>query len=467
MNSSSPTISGTGNTPLSTEEWQELDRNHHVHPFVDPQQVQELGTRVIVGAEGRYLMESDGREILDAMAGLWCVNLGYGREELARAAYDQMTRLPYYNTFFRSAPVPTIELASVLANLAPGSLGHAFFSSSGSEANDTMVRLVRRYWDIKERPTKKTFISRTYAYHGSTMAAASLGGFEGMHAVGDLPLPGFVHVMPPYWYAMGEQGESPEDMGLRAARAVEDKILEIGPDNVAAFVGEPIQGAGGVIVPPDNYWPEIQRTCRKYDVLLVCDEVITGFGRTGEWFGAEKFNIEADFMTIAKGLSSAYAPISGILMTDEVYGVLSEGGVIPHGYTYSGHPVSAAVALENLRIMKEEGLIERVREDTGPYFQKRLRDLEDHPLVGEVRGVGLIAAIELVKDKETRELFDPMGTVGSLCHENMYDEGVIFRAMRDVLCTSPPLSITRGEIDELVDRARAGIDRTASELEMM
>ena len=273
--------------------------------------------------------------------------------------------------------------------------------------------------------------------------------------------------MPPYWYAMGEQGESPEDMGLRAARAVEDKILEIGPDNVAAFVGEPIQGAGGVIVPPDNYWPEIQRTCRKYDVLLVCDEVITGFGRTGEWFGAEKFNIEADFMTIAKGLSSAYAPISGILMTDEVYGVLSEGGVIPHGYTYSGHPVSAAVALENLRIMKEEGLIERVREDTGPYFQKRLRDLEDHPLVGEVRGVGLIAAIELVKDKTTRELFDPMGTVGSLCHENMYDEGVIFRAMRDVLCTSPPLSITREEIDELVDRARAGIDRTASELEMV
>ena len=444
-----------------------MDRKYHVHPFVDPRQVKEKGTRVIVGAEGRYLMDSDGREILDAMAGLWCVNLGYGREELARAAYDQMTRLPYYNTFFRSAPIPTIELSGVLADLAPGSLGHAFFSCSGSEANDTMVRLVRRYWDLRERPTKKTFISRTYAYHGSTMAAASLGGFENMHAVGDLPLPGFVHVMPPYWYAMGEEGESPEDIGFRAARAVEAKILELGPDTVAAFVGEPIQGAGGVIVPPDNYWPEIQRICRKHDVLLVCDEVITGFGRTGEWFGAEMFNIEADFMTIAKGLSSGYAPISAVLMSDEVFEVLAEGGVIPHGYTYSGHPVSAAVALENLRLIKEEGLVQRVREDTGPYFQERLRELEDHPLVGEVRGVGLIAAIELAKDKATRELFDPMGAVGSLCHDYCYEAGVILRSMRDVMCTSPPLSITRDEIDELVDRTRIGIDRTSSELGMM
>ncbi len=448
----------------TTADWQDIDRRHHVHPFVDPQTLEEKGTRVIVGAEGCHLIDSDGRRILDGMAGLWCVNLGYGREELARAAYDQMVQLPYYNTFFRSASTPTIALSQVLADLAPGTLGHAFFSSSGSEANDTIVRLVRRYWDLQGRPTKKTFISRIYAYHGSTMAAASLGGFEAMHAVGDLPLPGFAHVMPPYWFAMGEPDETPEETGARAARALEDKIAELGADNVAAFIGEPIIGAGGVIVPPDNYWPEIQRICRAHDILLVCDEVITGFGRTGQWFGSEMFDIEADLMTIAKGLSSAYAPISAVLMTDAVFGVLSGGGVIQHGYTYSGHPVSAAVALENIRLMKEEGVVERVREDTGPYFQERLRELNDHPLVGEVRGVGLIGAVELSRDKATRALFDPMGEVGSLCHEHCYDEGVVLRAMRDVMCASPPLTITRDEIDELVTGTRAGIDRIAEEL---
>ena len=451
----------------ATAQWQDLDRRHHVHPFIDPRVVAEKGTRVIVGAEGRHLIDSDGRRILDGMGGLWCVNLGYGREELARAAYDQMVELPYYNTFFRSAPPATIELSRVLAEITPGAITHTFFSSSGSEANDTIVRLVRRYWDLRGKPEKKTFISRTYAYHGSTMAAASLGGFEAMHAVGDLPLPGFEHVMPPYWFAMGAPGESPEETGARAARAVEEKIAELGADRVAAFIGEPVIGAGGVIVPPDNYWPEIQRICRENDVLIVCDEVITGFGRTGEWFGAQKFGIEADLMTIAKGLTSGYLPMSAVLMTDAVYDVLAEGGVIPHGYTYSGHPVAAAVALENLRLMKEEGVVDRVREDTGPYFQARLRELNDHPLVGEVRGVGLVASVELSKDKTTRELFEPMGEVGALCHEHLYDEGVVFRAMRDVVCTSPPLTITRDEIDELVTKARAGIDRTARDLDMM
>ncbi|MDX1396829.1 MAG: aminotransferase class III-fold pyridoxal phosphate-dependent enzyme, partial [Gemmatimonadota bacterium] len=275
---------------------QELDRLHHLHPFVDPQALEEKGTRVIVGAQGSHLVDADGRRILDAMAGLWCVNIGYGRTELAEAARRQMEELPYYNTFFRSATVPVIELAEVLAELTPGTLGHAFFSNSGSEANDTVVRLVRRYWDILERPTKKTFISRTYAYHGSTMAAASLGGMAKMHAVGDLPLPGFEHVMPPYWFEFGLPDETPEDTAARAARAIEEKILELGPENVAAFIGEPVIGAGGVVVPPDNYWPRVQRICREHEVLLVCDEVITGFGRTGEWFGAETMGIEADIM---------------------------------------------------------------------------------------------------------------------------------------------------------------------------
>ena len=444
----------------TTARLQELDRRHHVHPFVDPQSVVEKGTRVIVGADGCHLVDSDGRRILDAMAGLWCVNLGYGRRELADAARSQMCELPYYNTFFRSSTVPTIELAEVLAELTPGTLGHAFFSNSGSEANDTMVRLVRRYWDIRGRPTKKAFISRTYAYHGSTMAAASLGGFEKMHEMGDLPLPGFEHVMPPYWYAWGEPGETPSDTAARAAAAVEAKILELGPENVAAFIGEPVIGAGGVVPPPPNYWPEIQRICRAHEVLLVCDEVITGFGRTGEWFGAQTYDIDADVMTMAKGLSSGYLPISAVLMTDEMFEVLAGGGVITHGYTYSGHPVSAAVALENLRLMREEGLIDRVRDDIGPYYQARWGELAGHPLVGEARGVGLMAALELAKDVATRELFDPMGEVGAACHEHCYDAGVVVRAMRDVVCTSPPLSITRDEVDELVEKVRIGLDRT-------
>jgi putrescine aminotransferase len=327
-----------------------------------------------------------------------------------------------------------------------------------------MVRLVRRYWDIKGRPTKKTFISRTYAYHGSTMAAASLGGFEKMHAMGDLPLPGFVHVMPPYWWEMGTADETPEETARRAARAIEKKIIELGAENVAAFVGEPVIGAGGVVPPPANYWPEVQRICREHDILLVCDEVITGFGRTGEWFGAQTYGIEPDLMPMAKGMSSGYLPISAVLMTDAVFDVFSSGGVIPHGYTYSGHPVSAAVALENIRLLKEEGFVERVREDTGPYFQEGLQQLADHPLVGEVRGVGLMGALELSPDPANRALFDPVGEVGSLCHEHCYDAGVVVRAMRDVICASPPLCITHAEIDELVEKVRLGLDRTAEGL---
>ncbi|MDH3223234.1 MAG: aminotransferase class III-fold pyridoxal phosphate-dependent enzyme, partial [Gemmatimonadota bacterium] len=261
-----------------------LDRRHHVHPFVDPRDLERDGTRVIARGHGCWLEDSDGRRILDGMAGLWCVNVGYGRPSLAAAAAHQMRTLPYYNTFFRSATEPTIQLAEKLSRLLPGDLAHAFFASSGSEANDTIVRLVRRYWDLMGKPEKKTFISRTHAYHGSTMAGASLGGMAKMHAQGDLPLPGFEHVMPPYQYLYGEQGESPEEFGRRAARAVEEKIQELGADRVAAFIGEPVMGAGGVVPPPASYWPEVQRMCRAHDVLLIADEVICGFGRTGRWF---------------------------------------------------------------------------------------------------------------------------------------------------------------------------------------
>ena len=447
-----------------TGELQELDRRHHVHPFVDPKDLDRQGTKVLVRGQGCWLEDSEGRRVLDGMAGLWNVNVGYGRSTLAQAAADQMRRLPYYNTFFRSATEPAIELAERLSQLLPGDLGHAFFANSGSEANDTIVRLVRRYWDLQGKPDKKTFISRTYAYHGSTLAGASLGGMEAMHAQGDLPLPGFVHVMPPYWYVFGEDGEDLDAFGLRAAKAVEDKILELGADRVAAFIGEPVMGAGGVIPPPETYWPEVQRICRRHDVLLIADEVICGFGRTGEWFGIERYGIEPDLVPVAKGITSGYLPLSAVLMTDRIYDPLRDGGVLAHGYTTSGHPVAAAVALENLRIMEEEGLVEKVRSDTGPYFHERLATLADHPLVGEVRSVGLLGGFELVAEKESRTLFDPLGQVGKVYDSHAYKEGLIVRAMRDTIGLCPPLTISRSEIDALVEMARAALDRTQSEL---
>ncbi len=450
----------------TTTWWREADTRHHLHPFTDYKSLtQSGGSRIITKADGVWLEDSEGNRILDGMAGLWCVNLGYGRSELADAAYRQMMELPYYNTFFMTATPPSVELAEKLAELTPEGLNHVFYGSSGSEANDTMVRLVRHYWNLMGRPDKKTFISRNNAYHGSTMAAASLGGMTAMHEQADLPLPGFVHVTEPYWYDEG--GDlSPEEFGLKAARAIEDKILELGADKVAAFVGEPIMGAGGVLVPPETYWPEVQRICREHDVLLAADEVICGFGRTGQWFGSDTYGITPDLMPLAKGLTSGYQPLSALMVGDRVAEVLiDKGGEFFHGFTYSGHPVACAVALETIRILEEEKIVDGVRDDTGPYLQARLREtFADHPLVGEVRGVGLIAAIELVEDKATRKHFDPVGKVGSLCRDNCIANGLIMRATRDAMVISPPLVMTRTEIDELVSRALHCVDLTAREL---
>ncbi len=450
----------------STVQWRASDIRHHLHPFTDTKALaEEGGSRIITKAEGAWLEDSEGHRILDGMAGLWCVNVGYGRKELAEAAYRQMLELPYYNTFFKTATPPPIELSEKLAALAPGDLNHAFYASSGSEANDTVVRLVRHYWNLMERPGKKTFISREYAYHGSTMAAASLGGMEAMHGQADLPLPGFEHVMPPYWYDYG--GElGAEDFGRAAAQAVEDKILELGADQVAAFIGEPLQGAGGVIIPPRTYWPEIQRICRRHEVLLIVDEVICGFGRTGHWFGSELFGIAPDIMPMAKGLTSGYLPLSAVMVSDRIANDLIErGGEFFHGFTYSGHPVACAVALENIRIIEQEGLVERVREDTGPYLQAALRDaLADHPLVGEVRGVGLIGAIELVEDRAGRKHFEPLGRVGGICRDHCFANDLIMRAVRDAMVFSPPLTLSHEEIDELVERIKRCIDLTARDV---
>ncbi len=443
-----------------TEEWQRIDAAHHIHPFTSPQVIAKEGARVFVRGEGLELEDSEGRRFIDGMAGLWCVQLGYGRRELADAAHSQMLELAYYNTFFKTSTPPIAALSEKLAALTPPGLDHFLFANSGSEAVDSAVRLIRHFWNLQGHPEKKVIISRELGYHGSTLAAASVGGWSSMHAHGDLPLAGFEHVMPPYWYVHG--GDlPPEDFGIAAARTIEQKILEVGPEQVAAFFGEPLMGAGGVIVPPSTYWPEVQRICRKYDILLVADEVICGFGRTGRWWGSETYGIEPDLMTMAKGLTSGYLPLSVLALGPRVAGTVMLSD-FAHGFTYSGHPTAAAVALENIRLLEEEGIIERVGNDTGPYLQERLqRALGNHPLVGEVRGAGLLAAVELVEDKQTRRHFPADRKVGELCWERCIDQGLIPRAIRDVMALSPPLVATRSDIDEIVRRLVAGIDETA------
>ncbi|WP_397450365.1 aspartate aminotransferase family protein [Pseudomonas sp. NA-150] len=453
----------SNNKNPQTREWQALSSDHHLAPFSDFKQLKEKGPRIITRADGVYLWDSEGNKILDGMAGLWCVAIGYGRSELADAASKQMHELPYYNLFFQTAHPPVLELAKVISDIAPEGMNHVFFTGSGSEGNDTMLRMVRHYWAIKGQPNKKVIISRINGYHGSTVAGASLGGMTYMHEQGDLPIPGIVHIPQPYWF--GEGGDmTPDEFGIWAAEQLEHKILELGVDNVGAFIAEPIQGAGGVIIPPDTYWPKIKEILAKYDILFVADEVICGFGRTGEWFGSDFYDLKPDMMTIAKGLTSGYIPMGGLIVRDEVVKVLNEGGDFNHGFTYSGHPVAAAVALENIRILRDEEIVEKVRAETAPYLQKRLRELNDHPLVGEVRGVGLLGAIELVKNKTTRERYTDKG-VGMICRQFCFDNGLIMRAVGDTMIISPPLVISFAEIDELVTKARNCLDLTLRALQ--
>ncbi len=443
---------------MPTAELQALDAAHHMHPFTANADLAKRGARIITQADGVTLTDSEGEKILDAMAGLWCVNIGYGRDELADAAARQMKELPYYNTFFMSSHVPAIALADKLADLAPGDLNHVFFASGGSEANDTNIRLVRRYWDLMGKPGKKTIISRKNAYHGTSMGAASLGGMQGMHAQGGMPIPDIVHIGQPYWYLEGGD-MSPEDFGLMRAHELEAKIDELGEDRVAAFIAEPIQGAGGVIIPPDSYWPEISRICAERDILLIADEVITGFGRTGEWFGTEYYGLAPDIMTIAKGLSSGYAPIGGSMVSDKVAAVIGRDE-FTHGYTYSGHPVAAAVALENLRLLEEEKIVETVRNDTGPYLADKWHQLADHPFVGETTIVGMMASLALTADKSVRKPFkSDAGTVGFMTRERCFGNNLIMRHVADRMIIAPPLVMTRADIDTLFERAVMSLDQ--------
>ncbi|WP_372373363.1 aspartate aminotransferase family protein [Vreelandella venusta] len=449
---------------MQTQDYQALDRQHHLHPFTDFKSLGEEGSRIITHADGVYIYDSQGNRILDGMAGLWCVNLGYGRQELVDAASEQMQQLPYYNNFFKTTHPPAVKLAAKLSELAPEHINHVFFTGSGSEANDTVLRMVRRYWAIKGKPEKQWVISRENGYHGSTVAGMSLGGMAPMHDQGGPCVPGISHICQPYWFGEGRD-MSQEAFGKQCAQALEEQILALGEDKVAAFIAEPVQGAGGAIIPPDSYWPAVKEVLAKYDILLIADEVICGFGRLGEWFGSTHYGLKPDLMPIAKGLSSGYLPIGAVLVGDRVSDTLIEdGGEFFHGFTYSGHPVCAAVALKNLELLESERVVEKVRDELGPYLAKRWQELAEHPLVGEARSLGLIGALELVADKRTGERFDKSLSAGNLCRDLCFEHGLVMRSVGDTMVMSPPLIITRDEIDELVSKARLALDKTAEKL---
>jgi putrescine aminotransferase len=459
-----PVSGATATPPYDTRALQAADSAHYLHPATDHKALAEIGARIIVRGDGIYVWDSEGNRILDAMSGLWCVNVGYGRRELADAAYRQLITLPFYNSFFNTSNLPAISLAGTLARIAPPGFNHVFFTGSGSEGNDTIVRMVRRYWDLQGQPRRKVIISRRNAYHGSTMAGASLGGMDAMHAQGGLPIPDITHIEQPYHFENGA-GLTPDEYGVLAAHRLEEKIQELGADRVAAFIGEPVQGAGGVIIPPASYWPQIQRICDRHGILLVSDEVICGFGRLGHWFGCERMGTRPDLITFAKGVTSGYVPLGGVLVGERVAKALIDSGEeFTHGFTYSGHPVACAVAVENIAIIEREKLVERVREDVGPYLKQRFEALADHPLVGQAEACGMMAALVLVKNKRPLERFAEDLKIGLLCRGHMFGSGVVMRAVGERMIIAPPLVITRTQIDEMIALIRRSLDLTLKDV---
>lgn len=444
-----------------TRDYQAADAAHHIHAFLDQKALNAEGPRVIVGGERLHLWDSEGKRYLDGMSGLWCTQLGYGRRDLTAAAATQMDQLAYYNMFFHTTHPAVIELSELLFSLLPGHYSHAIYTNSGSEANEVLIRTVRRYWQVVGQPNKKIMIGRWNGYHGSTLAATALGGMKFMHEMGGL-IPDVAHIDEPYWYAEG--GDlTPAEFGRRCALQLEEKILELGAENVAGFIAEPFQGAGGMIFPPESYWPEIQRICRQYDVLLCADEVIGGFGRTGEWFAHEYFGFEPDTLSIAKGLTSGYVPMGGLVLSKRIAEALVErGGVFAHGLTYSGHPVAAAVAIANLKALRDEGIVRQVKDDTGPYLQRILREVfADHPLIGQVQGAGLVAALQFAEHKPTRKRFANENDLAWQCRTFGFEEGVIIRSTLGRMIMAPALIAKHSELDELVEKTRIAVDRTA------
>lgn len=450
-------------TNFNTQELREQDFNHYLHPFSDMKDIKASGTRIIVGGDGCYIWDSEGNKIVDGMSGLWCVNLGYGQKPLIDAAYEQLKTLPFYNSFFKTANVPAIQLSKLLSEITPEGFDRVFYTNSGSEGNDTIVRMVRRYWDVVGKPSKKTIISRWNGYHGSTMAGASLSGMTYMHEQGGLPIPDIIHINQPYQLEHGKPGESAEDFGARAAGWLEDKIKEVGAENIGAFIGEPVQGAGGVIIPPPGYWKKIQEICRRYDILLVSDEVICGFGRLGTWFGCQHphIDIQPDLMTVAKGLTNGYIPMGGVLVGKRVGDVIAnEGGDFNHGFTYSGHPVAAAVGIATIKQIQSTNLINTLQTKIVPYFEKAFNSLNDHPLVGDAQALGMVGGLVLYKNKEKKELFPADSGVGMICRDFCFKNGVVMRAVGCRMIMAPPLVVTEEIIDEMMTKIRASLDAT-------
>ncbi|KFK94085.1 MULTISPECIES: aspartate aminotransferase family protein [unclassified Serratia (in: enterobacteria)] len=447
-----------------TRDYQAVDASHHIHAFLDQKALNAEGPRVMVQGKGLYLWDNDGKRYLDGMSGLWCTNLGYGREDLVTAAAQQMAQLPYYNMFFHTTHPAVVELSEMLFSLLPGHYSHVLYTNSGSEANEVLIRTVRRYWQVAGHPSKRIMIGRWNGYHGSTLASSAMGGMKFMHEMGGM-LPEIAHIDEPYWYA--HQGNlTPAEFGRRCALQLEEKILALGADNVAGFIAEPFQGAGGMIFPPESYWPEIQRICRQYNVLLCADEVIGGFGRTGEWFAHQHFGFEPDTLSIAKGLTSGYVPMGGLVLSRTMAETLvDQGGVFAHGLTYAGHPVAAAVALANIKALRDEAIVGRVKTDIGPYLQKGLREIfTHHPLVGEIQGTGMVAALQFAQDKASRQRFSNESDITWRCRTYGFEEGVIIRSTAGRMIMAPALVASHAEIDELLEKTKRAVDRTARSL---
>jgi 4-aminobutyrate--pyruvate transaminase len=439
------------------------DIEHYIHPYTNLKEHLEKGPMIISKGKGIYVYDEEGKEYIEGLAGLWCTALGFSEDELVEAAIQQMRKLPYYHTFAHRATNPSIDLAEKLKEIAPVPISKVFFANSGSEANDSLIKLVWYYNNALERPQKKKIISRNRAYHGVTIAAASLTCFPYTHRDFDLPIPNILHTDCPHHYRFAEEGESEEEFATRLANNLEKLIQDEGPDTVAAFIAEPVMGAGGVIVPPKTYFEKIQEVLGRYDILMLADEVICGFGRTGNMFGCETFGIKPDAFTVAKALSSAYLPISAVLLSENIFDAMVKEsekiGVFGHGFTYSGHPVPAAVAVRTIELLKERDIIGHVRK-IAPHFQKHIQAFSDHPLVGETRGVGLMAAIELVADKDTKRPFEPTQRIGNYCTDNAETHGLIVRPMGDSIAFCPPLIITESQIDDMFDRFAKALDET-------
>ncbi len=444
--------------PVTTmDQLQDLDRKYHLHPFTNHAEMHASGTHIITSGKGVWIVEAGERKLLDALAGLWCVNVGYGCTEIIDAVKAQMEILPFYPSFFNSTTVPAIKLTEHLARIAPPNLQYTFFSNSGSEANETALKFIRAYYHLKGQPEKQKIVSRKFAYHGVTLGATSLSGLPPMHANFDLPLPGFLHAPAPYPY--GDNSTlSDEEYGQWCLKETAKLIEQEGPHTIAAIFAEPLQGAGGLIPAPKGYLSGLRNLAREYNLLFVADEVITAFGRLGDWFASNLWNLQPDIMTMAKGLTSGYIPMGATMVSKDIGDTIINGGVFAHGNTYSGHPVAAAAALATLNYMEREDLIPRVRDVVGPYFQKKLRAIAAHPAVGQIRGYQLIGAIEVVP-RGGKENLVPNSYLGLRAAKLCREEGVVVRGIRDMIAMSPPFVITHEEIDILFAAIEKALDR--------